>query len=84
MSKDNTQRSKDLVAMQKGYQKFLKYDTPTRLISSSVVKRLVKSMGLNVSGDFADAAAKKVFLLITESAVRCYDNNRKTVRPCDL
>lgn len=81
---DNTQQAKDLKHLSAGYNKFLKNDTPKRIISAAVVKRLIQSMDLRSSSDFADAVAKEVCGMIAKAARRCYNNNRGTVRPTDL
>jgi len=51
-----------------------------------VVKSRIKEIAgtFNVSGDFADALAKKVEQMVKDAIERAKSNNRKTVMPKDI
>jgi hypothetical protein len=70
--------------MDAGYKEFLAEDDPARLVSRSVLKRLIKSMRLRGDSELHGALVKEVCSMVTKAALRCYDNNRRTLRSCDL
>jgi histone H3/H4 len=54
------------------------------LVVGSKIKAFVKSKGLNMSGNLADALSAKVEALLNDAAKRTEANGRKTMRPEDL
>jgi hypothetical protein len=54
------------------------------VVVGSKVKEAIKSGGVRMAGDFADALNEKVHGLIAGAVARCKGNNRGTVRPHDL
>ena len=54
------------------------------LVVQSKVKELLKELGMNTAGDFADALSKEVTGLVKRAAARSKANGRKTVRGTDL
>ena len=54
------------------------------LVVNSKVREAVKSLDMNVAGDFSEGLSKEVFKLIKVASNRAKENNRKTVRAIDL
>lgn len=54
------------------------------LVVGTKVKDVVKSAGLQSSGELIEAVSARVHDLLTEAIKRAADNGRKTVRAYDL
>lgn len=54
------------------------------ILVGSKTKELLKTTGLNVSGEALDGLNVKVHQLVADAQVRCAANNRKTVRATDF
>lgn len=54
------------------------------IMVGSKTRDVVKSQGLNMSGDFVEALSSKSHDLIEQAAERAKANGRKTIRPSDL
>jgi hypothetical protein len=61
-----------------------KTKTKDIIVVGSKTKETIKGLGLNTSGDFAEALSNKTHELISQAAARAQANGRKTVRPQDL
>ena len=54
------------------------------LLVQSKVKEYLKAKGVNVSGDFAEQASKKIAAHLDIAVDRCKANGRKTIRGYDF
>lgn len=54
------------------------------VVVGSKIKEVVKEAGLRSDGELVQAVSDKVHDLLADAVKRCQDNNRATVRPCDL
>ena len=61
-----------------------KRNTDVVLVVGSKVKDLIKENGCQSSGELVEAVSEKVYDLVDAACARAQENNRKTVRACDL
>ncbi|MBI1859202.1 MAG: hypothetical protein HYR97_08850 [Candidatus Melainabacteria bacterium] len=54
------------------------------LVVGSKVKDFIKESDLRSDGDLVEALSGKVEEMLKAAMVRCKENGRSTVRPCDL
>lgn len=54
------------------------------LVVGSKVKDFIKDNDLRSDGDLIEALSAKVEDILKSAMVRCKENGRSTVRPCDL
>jgi len=54
------------------------------VLVGSKTKEIMKTTGLNVSGDALEGLNEKVHNLIVDAQVRCEANGRKTLRSTDF
>lgn len=54
------------------------------LVVGSKVKDLIKESELRSDGDLIESLSAKVEEILKAAMLRCKENGRSTVRPCDL
>ena len=67
-----------------GYNKKEKFMSKETLVVGSKVKDFIKDNDLRSDGDLIDALSERVSEMLKSAMVRCKENGRSTVRPCDL